>query len=344
MQTVDLASWLKNQGADSALADIVLALAGAGVDIARIARTAALEGNSGAAGQVNVQGEEQKDLDIISNDIVLEYLQKCPPILAFVSEEIPQLLPNRNGKISGEGETNYAVCFDPLDGSSNIETNSAIGTIFSVLQLEAQGAEQVSEQDIFDACKFQSAAGYIFYGPATLLVLTTGKSVAMFALEEKSGQFLLVQDQLSIATSAAEFSINMAYSRFWDRPVTTYIADCQSGKTGPRAKNFNMRWSGAMIADVHKLFVRGGVFIYPALNKKGSETGKLRFLYEALPMAMLAEVAGGGAIMAGGKIADFVPQSLHQRVPVIIGSKEETEILQALYQKIKYCGLFQIHN
>jgi len=341
-QNIDLAFWLKNQGANSALSQIVLAMAKAGIEIAHIAKSAALDGKSGAAGQTNIQGEEQKDLDIISNDIVLEHLKNCPAAIALISEEVPELLINSGGKISsGDGaneQQNYAICFDPLDGSSNIETNSAIGTIFSVLQLGDFKGDQPDESDVFSAASSQIAAGYIYYGPATLLILTIGKSVAMFALNQDSEregneQFILVQDQLTIPEIASEYSINMAYARFWDFPTTTYINDCQSGETGPRGKDFNMRWSGAMIADVHKLFVRGGVFIYPALKKTGSETGKLRFLYEALPMAMLVENAGGKATMGEQEISGFLPSSLHQRVPVILGSKEEVEILQNLYRQ-----------
>jgi len=240
----------------------------AGIEIANIAKNAPLDGKSGAAGLVNVQGEEQKDLDIISNDIVLAHMKKCPAVIALVSEEVPELLINPGGKISSDDEKNYAVCFDPLDGSSNIETNSAIGTIFSVLRLGENVDEKPTERDIFAASKNQIAAGYIYYGPATLLVLTIGKSVEMFALNQDNEQFILVQDQLTIPKTASEYSINMAYARFWDLSVKSYINDCQSGKTGPRGKDFNMRWSGAMIADVHKLFVRGGVFIYPALKKQ----------------------------------------------------------------------------
>ncbi|MCF6327071.1 MAG: class 1 fructose-bisphosphatase [Devosiaceae bacterium] len=332
-QNTDLAFWLKNQNASSALSQIVLAMAEAGIEIAHVAKSAALDGKSGAAGIVNVQGEEQKDLDIISNDIVLEHLKKCPSAIALVSEEVPELLINPGGEISSDDEKNYAICFDPLDGSSNIETNSAIGTIFSVLQLGVINGDYPDQNDVFAASKNQIAAGYIYYGPATLLILTIGKSVAMFAFSEVDKQFFLVQDQLTIPKTASEYSINMAYARFWDASTTTYINDCQSGKPGPRGKDFNMRWSGAMIADVHKLFVRGGVFIYPALKKPGSETGKLRFLYEALPMAMLVENAGGKAIMGKQEISGFLPSSLHQRVPVILGSKEEVEILQNLYRQ-----------
>ena len=341
---IDLALWLKNQGAGSALERIVLAMAKAGTEIAHIARNAPLDGKSGAAGLVNIQGEEQKDLDIISNDIVLEHLKECPAAIALVSEEIPRLLINPGGEIlSGNGaggRPNYAVCFDPLDGSSNIETNSAIGTIFSILQLGDIAGSQPDQGDVFSAASSQVAAGYIYYGAATLLVLTLGKSVAMFALRGiaengvlDGGSFVLVQDQLKILEIASEYSINMAYARFWDFPIKTYINDCQGGRPGPRGRDFNMRWSGAMIADVHKIFVRGGVFIYPALKKPGSETGKLRFLYEALPMAMLVENAGGKAIMGEREISGFLPSSLHQRVPVMLGSKEEVEILQNLYRQ-----------
>ncbi len=200
-----------------------------------------------------------------------------------------------------------------------------------------EAAGDVLEEDVLAASRFQVAAGYIYYGPATLLVVTTGGPVAMFALSDgidagDGPRFLLVGDRLLIPQEGSEYSINMAYERFWDQPTRSYIADCQAGRNGPRNRDFNMRWSGAMIADVHKLFVRGGVFIYPALDRPGSETGKLRFLYEALPMAMLVGNAGGGAIMGQQDIIGFRPGKLHQRVPVFMGSAGEIAILRTLYE------------
>ncbi len=324
----DVSSWLEGQNCETSLAKIIGKLCIASIDISRAIHAEAAAGKASPTGQVNVQGEEQKPLDIISNEIVLQHLSGLNQISACVSEEIDDLIINPTANSNAP----YAVCFDPLDGSSNIETNSAIGTIFSVLELNSV-ANPASVEDILSASKNQVASGYVLYGPTTLLVITTGKSVASFVLEPETNQFFLSQTDLSIAQAGGEFSINMAYSRFWEPQIIQYVDECLAGKTGPRKKDFNMRWSGAMVADVHRLFVRGGIFIYPALAKKGSETGKLRFLYEANPMAMLVEVGGGKANMRDTPIADLKADNIHQRVPVVLGSAQEVEHLAKLYSQ-----------
>ncbi len=325
---MDLVRWLQAQDARDELAGIILALAAAGREIEQAILQATLEGSAGGAGTLNVQGEEQKQLDIITNDIALSHLHQLPQVGLSISEEIEQLIPNPNGAAKAP----YAVCFDPLDGSSNIEVNASIGSIFSVLELDGAGAE-ASEAQVLASAGNQVAAGYVLYGPVTLLVLSAGGPVAIFALDTRSGAYVLLQDDVSIPQSASEYAINAAYARFWDEPVSTYVSQCNQGRDGPRKKSFNMRWSGAMVGDVHRLFVRGGVFLYPALNKAGSENGKLRFLYEANPMAMLIEKAGGRAVMGADRILSHEPESLHERVPVILGSSEEVGILTALYRQ-----------
>lgn len=323
----DVALWLNGQGVCSDLSATLLSIVNAGIEITDAVLAASLEGKTGAAGSVNVQGEEQKELDIITNDIVLRHLESCTWVCASVSEEIDDFIPNKNADKTAP----YVVCFDPLDGSSNIETNSIIGTIFSVLELD-RTENPANEADILGAANNQVAAGYVLYGPATTLVLTTGKSVAMFVLDSKTRHFVLVQSDMEILPDTAEFSINSAYTRFWEPEISAYVDLCTKGKSGPRQKDYTMRWSGAMIADVHRLFIRGGIFIYPGLNKPGSENGKLRFLYEANPTAMLVEVAGGLAHMRADTIRAHQPTGLHQRVPVILGSRSEVEILLELYQ------------
>lgn len=322
----DLASWLEGQKCEPSLTKIIEKLSLASIDIWRAIQAEASAGNTDPTGQVNVQGEEQKPLDIISNEIVLQHLSSLNQIAACVSEEIDDLIINPTANSNAP----YAVCFDPLDGSSNIETNSTIGTIFSILELSVP-ASPASEVDVLRASKNQVAAGYVLYGPTTLLVIATGKSVASFVLDVQSNQFSLSNTNLTIAQTSSDFAINMAYSRFWEPQITQYVDECIAGKTGPRNKDFNMRWSGAMVADVHSLLVRGGIFIYPALAKKGSETGKLRFLYEANPMAMIVEAAGGKANMRDTPIVDLDAENIHQRVPVILGSVQEVEYLTKLY-------------
>lgn len=324
----DVAHWLGTQGVSSDLSKTLLPIVDAGIEIADAVLAASLEGKTGAAGSINVQGEEQKELDLITNDIVLRHLENCPQVCASVSEEIDDLIPSDNADKSAP----FVVCFDPLDGSSNIETNAIIGTIFSVLKLD-RGDAPVREADILEAANSQVAAGYVLYGPTTSLVLTTGKSVAMFVLDGKTKHFVLVKPDMRIAEETAEFSINSAYARFWEPQISAYVDLCIQGKTGPRQKDYTMRWSGAMIADVHRLFIRGGIFIYPGLKKSGSENGKLRFLYEANPTAMLVEVAGGMAHMRADEIRAHRPTGLHQRVPVVLGSRSEVEILTGFYQK-----------
>ena len=324
----DLTLWLKGQGADPALVQTLEQIAGASVEISDAILEASLEGKATNSGTTNVQGEEQKALDIIANDIFLKHLENCPDVRLSVSEEVEHPIDNSGAREAAP----FIVCFDPVDGSSNIETNSAIGTIFSILQTD-DNASGDAENQILQSANSQIAAGYVLYGPTDLLVLTTGKSLAMFVLERKTGTFVLTKSGLSIVPQAAEFAINAAYSRFWDTPTATYVSECLAGKTGPRALDFNMRWSGAMVADVHRLFIRGGIFIYPALDKRGSENGKLRFLYEANPMAMLVEVAGGQAFMNKNSIRACRPKSIHQRVPVILGSASEVQRLVSFYSQ-----------
>lgn len=325
-QSHDLSGWLEAQDAYAELADVVQLFADAAVEISTVLRHAALKGQDKSAGSVNVQGEEQKQLDIISHDITLAYLAASPNIAALVSEEVPDLIVPEGAHVSAP----YIVCFDPLDGSSNLEINGAVGSIFSVLRRKNPDGK-CTDRDVLESAFNQLVAGYVLYGPATLLVLTTGDSVALFALDDVTGSFVLVQDSLQIPSSANEFAINMAHQRHWEAPVCQYIRECIEGETGPRGRDFNMRWTGAMVADVHRLFMRGGIFIYPALNRPGGENGKLRFLYEANPMAWLVEVAGGKAISSGEPLRGNMPGSLHQRVPVAIGSADEVARLAAFY-------------
>lgn len=324
--TVLLADWLKGQGADPGLCEIVQLFGEAAAEIAAVLRGSALSGNDQSAGQTNVQGEEQKKLDIISHDITVGKLNSSPQVAGLVSEEVPNLIVPE----TADPAASYFVCFDPLDGSSNLEVNGAVGSIFSVLGRRDLSAP-VDEKTLLASSFDQRAAGYVLYGPATLMVVTTGRSVASFALDAATGQFQLVVDGLTIPASASEFSINMAHQRFFEPPVASYIGACLAGETGPRGRNFNMRWAAAMVADVHRLFVRGGIFIYPALNKPGGGNGKLRFLYEANPMAFLVEVAGGRAIARGEPLRGIVPKSLHERVPVAMGSRDEVARLAGLY-------------
>ncbi len=330
MQKQTLKDWLKGQGATKGVSDILLAIAGSCIKIAKIVKNAPLDGLIGASSQTNVQGEVQKDLDIITNDLMVGDLLRISSVSAMVSEEIDEVIQNPNKSKNA----NLTVCFDPLDGSSNIDNNGIIGTIFSVLEL-ASNSKNITSNDVLSASKNQKAAGYFIYGPACLLMVSVGNKVSMFSLSEKQQRFLLVDGDISIAKNSNEFAINMSYQRFWDSAIAKYIEQCLLGEMGERKKNFNMRWAGSMVADVHRIFMHGGVFIYPSMDKKGSENGKLRFLYEANPMAMLVENAGGMAISNPAPIREISATNIHQRVPVVLRTSGEVEILLKLYQNIK---------
>ena len=283
-----------------------------------------LGGVLGEAGSDNVQGEAQKKLDVLSNDILLDANEWGGHLAAMASEEmdLPHLVPNRYP----QGE--YLLTFDPLDGSSNIDVNVSIGTIFSVLKCP-EGADlstpAAAEAAFLQPGTAQVAAGYAVYGPTTLLVLTVGDGVVVFTLDREQGQFILSQENVQIPVDTKEFSINMANQRFWEAPVQRYVAEMQSGKEGPLGKDYNMRWVASMVADVHRIMTRGGIFMYPVDSKLKAQGGKLRLMYEANPMAMLIEQAGGTATTGRLRILDIQPEKLHQRVPVILGSKNEVD-------------------
>ena len=283
-----------------------------------------LGGVLGEAGSDNVQGEAQKKLDVLSNEILLEANEWGGHLAAMASEEmdLPHLVPHRFPK----GE--YLLTFDPLDGSSNIDVNVSIGTIFSVLKCP-EGADLSSpaaaEAAFLQAGTAQVAAGYAVYGPTTLLVLTVGDGVAVFTLDREQGHFVLTQDQVQIPADTQEFAINMANQRFWEKPVQRYVAEMQQGREGPLGKDYNMRWVASMVADVHRIMTRGGIFMYPLDSKMQDKGGKLRLMYEANPMALLVEQAGGAATTGRRRILDIAPDKLHQRIPVILGSKNEVD-------------------
>ena len=280
----------------------------------------ALGGVLGSADSENVQGEVQKKLDIIANEVLLEANEWGGHLAAMASEEMDSiyLVPNRYP----QGE--YLLLFDPLDGSSNIDVNVSIGTIFSVLK-KPEDSQGVTEQDFLQPGKNQVAAGYCVYGPQTTLVLTVGDGVAMFTLDREQGSFVLTQENVQVPADTKEFAINMSNMRHWDEPVRRYIDECLQGKEGPRGKDFNMRWIASMVADVHRILTRGGVFMYPWDKREPHKAGKLRLLYEANPMSWLIEQAGGASTNGRGRILDMQPGQLHERVSVILGSKNEVE-------------------
>ncbi len=282
----------------------------------------ALGGVLGSADSENVQGEVQKKLDIIANEVLIEANEWGGHLAAMASEEMDEIYPVPNRYPQGE----YLLLFDPLDGSSNIDVNVSIGTIFSVLK-KPEGREQVSEQDFLQPGQQQVAAGYCVYGPQTTLVLTVGDGVVMFTLDREQGSFVLTQEHIQIPADTKEFAINMSNMRHWAEPVRRYIDECLQGKDGPRGKDFNMRWVASMVAEVHRILMRGGVFMYPWDQREPGKPGKLRLMYEANPMGWLVEQAGGAASNGRERILEVQPSQLHERVSVILGSKNEVERL-----------------
>ncbi len=274
----------------------------------------------GSAGTGNVQGEEQKQLDVLANDEMMAMAKASGVVAAAASEEEDDARPLNPG-------APYLLMFDPLDGSSNIDVNVSIGTIFSILPaIAGEGAAPFLQPG-----RNQVAAGYCVYGPQTTLVLTLGSGVAAFTMDPPTGQFVQTATAMRIPEKTKEFAINMSNIRHWADPVRAYIDECLAGDTGPRAKNFNMRWIASMVADVHRVLTRGGVFMYPWDKREPGKPGKLRLMYEANPMSLLVEQAGGKSFDGHHQILDIQPTGLHQRVSVMLGSKEEIERLEALH-------------
>lgn len=281
----------------------------------------------GTAGSENVQGEVQKKLDVISNEILLEANEWGGHLAAMASEEMETIHPIPNRYPMGE----YLLLFDPLDGSSNIDVNVSIGTIFSVLKA-ADGVTSPKEEHFLQPGAKQVVAGYALYGPQTVLVLTTGNGVHSFTLDREMGSWVMTQRDLQIPAETKEFAINASNARHWHPPVQRYVNELLAGTTGPRGKDFNMRWIASMVADVHRILTRGGIFMYPADAREPDKPGKLRLMYEANPMAMLVEQAGGAATNGQQRILDIQPGKLHQRVAVFLGSKDEVELVTSYHK------------
>lgn len=278
----------------------------------------ALGGVLGDAGTGNIQGEAQKKLDVIANDVLLEANAWGGHLAGVASEEMDHSQPIPDAHPRG----NYLLLFDPLDGSSNIDVNVSIGTIFSVLRCP-EGVTVPEDKHFLQPGREQVAAGYCVYGPATTLILTIGHGVHQFTLDREQGSFVLTQRGMKVPEDTREFAINMSNKRHWEAPMQQYVDDLLIGKEGPRGKDFNMRWIASMVADVHRILTRGGIFIYPWDKKDPGKPGKLRLMYEANPMSFLIEQAGGAATNGRQRIMDIEPSELHQRVPVFLGSKNE---------------------
>lgn len=318
-----LRSQLNATHTSAELITLLDSIAAACKDIAFRLQQGAMAGVLGSAGEENVQGETQKKLDVVSNDLLKTYLLNSGTVRALASEEEEDI-------VEGSKLGNYLVSFDPLDGSSNIDINSMVGTIFSIY--DAPITEQLTAQDFLQPGRKQIAAGYVLYGPSVMLVLTTGDGVAMYTLDQRIGEFILTEENINIDADSKEFSINMSNQRHWAKPMQDYVSDLLIGADGPRGKNFNMRWVAAMVADVHRILCRGGIFTYPWDQREPEKPGKLRLMYEANPMGFLIEQAGGAAYTDKGPILDIQPEHIHQRVPVILGSANEVKCCLSYHQ------------
>ncbi len=286
-------------------------------EIAFRVRQGALAGVLGSTQDENIQGETQKHLDVIANQLLKDLLLMCPAVAAIASEE-------EDTVVAGAAMGKYLVAFDPLDGSSNIDINGQIGTIFSIYRAQDL-IPYSSELQFQQAGTQQLCAGYVLYGPSTLLAITTGKGTRCFTLDSTQGNFLLTADQIKLAPDTQEFAINTSNARFWNDGMRAYIDDLLLGESGPRQKRFNMRWNAAMVGDVHRVLTRSGIFLYPSDSRNAKQPAKLRLLYEANPMALLIENAGGKAWSEHQRILDIQPQQLHERVAVILGSANEVD-------------------
>jgi len=285
-----------------------------------------------AGGSVNVQGETQKKLDVLSNEVFIQRTEWSGHLAGMASEEmdLPHQIPAQYPR------GHYLLVFDPLDGSSNIDVNVSVGSIFSVLrapQAVIDSGRDVVEADFLQPGATQMAAGYALYGPTTMLILTVGRGVNGFTLDPNLGEFMLTHPDIKVPPDTQEFAINASNSRFWEAPVKRYVDECLAGKTGPRGKDFNMRWIASMVAEAHRILMRGGVFLYPRDTKDPSKPGRLRLLYEANPVGMLMEQAGGRASTGREPMMDVVPTSLHQRIGLVFGSKNEVERIERYHRE-----------
>jgi fructose-1,6-bisphosphatase I len=318
-----LGRWAGRDGRRIEIAATIIAIAGACSRISELIGAGALAGALGATRSEHGAGDTQKELDVIANDILLAALLNAP-VAALASEEL-------DAAIEFDGGGPLLVAVDPLDGSSNIDTNVSVGTIFSVLAAPDERTPTSCAAFLQPGVR-QLAAGYAIYGPQTALVLTTGDGTHVFTLDRRNGQFKLTAERVRVPATTREFAINASNHRHWDEPIRIYIDDCLKGSEGPRGEDFNMRWIASMVAEAHRVLARGGIYMYPGDLRHGYTRGRLRLIYEANPVAWLIEQAGGAASTGTERILDITPEAIHQRVPLIFGSRDEVHRLDRYHQ------------
>ncbi len=329
-QPITLARFLtENRSSTSgALNTLILDTALACKAIAKQIAPGALGGTLGSVERTNVHGEVQQKLDVLANEHFVRTTESSGQIAGLVSEELdePYRLPAHHPRGS------HLLVFDPLDGSSNIDANISVGSIFSILQAAQPGVDAAPE-DFLQPGSAQVCAGYAIYGPSTVLVLSVGAGVHAFTLDPTLGEFILTRESIRIPAVTAEFAINASNQRFWEPAVQRYVKECLAGRSGPRGKDFNMRWIASLVAETHRILTRGGVFLYPRDSKQPTKQGRLRLLYEANPMAFLIEQAGGAASTGHGRLLDVLPTDIHQRIPLIFGAREEVERIESYHRE-----------
>ena len=306
----------------SDLGALLVDVAAAVKAISAMTAKGALGGYLGEHGTKNVQGETQQKLDVLAHEVMIRSCEWGGLLAGMVSEELEEPCPIPSEYVRGR----YLLVFDPLDGSSNTDVNVSVGTIFSVLRHDSTDPPCVA--DYLQPGRRQVAAGYAIYGPATMLVITVGKGTHGFTLDREIGNFILTHPDLQIPPDTSEFAINTSNARFWEPPVHRYVTECQAGKTGIRSRDFNMRWIASLVAEVHRILMRGGVFMYPKDTKDKSKPGRMRLLYEANPISLLVEQAGGRATTGSQRVMEVKPEAMHQRVPLILGSRNEVERIE----------------
>lgn len=301
-------------GATGELTNLLNGICTAVKAIATNVRRAGIVNLYGLAGSSNTTGDDQKKLDVLSNELFINMVKSSYSSCLMVSEENEKAI-----EIDADKQGKYIVSFDPLDGSSNIDCLVSIGTIFGIYKKPKDGV--IHEKDALQTGRQLVAAGYALYGSATVIVLATGISVDMFMLDPSVGEFVLTERNLKIKKRGKIFSINEGYAQYWDKAVTEYVKRKKFPENG--GSPYNARYIGSMVADVHRTLVYGGIFAYPATSK--APKGKLRLLYEAAPMAFVVEKAGGKATSGTTDILDIKPETIHQRVPIIIGSPDDVD-------------------
>lgn len=318
----------RHPAAGGDLNSVILEVALACKAVANRVAFGALRDTLGRIDRANVHGEVQHELDVIANDYFLRATERSGRLAGMASEELdePYVLPAEYSR------GKYLLVFDPLDGSSNIDVNVSVGSIFSILRAPEPGVDATT-QDFLQPGTAQVCAGYALYGPATMLVLTVGRGVHAFTLDPALGEFVLIRKAIRVSRHASEFAINASNRRFWEPAVRRYVDECLAGRSGPRHKDFNMRWVASLVAETHRILTRGGVFLYPRDTKDPAKPGRLRLLYEANPVAFLIEQAGGAASTGRGRVLDVVPSGLHQRVPLIFGAEEEVALIDRYHRQ-----------